>query len=67
VVHHVVFGGQDEADDIGPAGAQTDPGAVGNIADFGGDSADQNLGLVADVGGIVQGAADRWNRQPSEL
>ena len=54
VVHHVVLGRQDEADDVGPPGPQADAGAVRHVADLVGDLRTRSLVCGADVGRVVQ-------------
>ena len=66
VVHHVVFGGHDKADDIRPPGPQAHAGTVRDIADFVRDGAHAGAGVEADVLCPRQGARHRRNRQPGQ-
>jgi hypothetical protein len=58
VVHHVRFGGEHKSDDVGLAGAEADAGAVRAVAHEGRGLTHPALRLFADVGGVLQRAAD---------
>ena len=64
VVHHVGLGRQHQGDDVGLAGAQAHAGAVRPVAKQLGGFAHPPLGFLADVGGVLQRAADGGDGKP---
>ena len=65
--HDLLMGVEDEADDIGLAGAQANAGAVRPVADLAGEKLDAPAGFLSDFRPVLQRSRDRRDGEARQV